>query len=98
MEIARRYLIPRQAAENGIKPEDLLIDNQALSLIISHYTLEAGLRNLEREIAKICRKLAMRRAEGGIRAVAGPGRLGRTSGGGGDQAFSSLSSGASTLG
>src|SRR3989449_273232 len=69
MEIARRYLIPRQAAENGIKPEDVVIEDQALSLIITRYTLEAGLRNLEREIAKICRKVAMQRAEGGTGPV-----------------------------
>ena len=76
LEIARRYLIPRQAAENGIKPEDLVIEDQALSLIITRYTLEAGLRNLEREIAKICRKVAMRRAEGGTGpVVVGAGEL-----------------------
>jgi len=69
LEIARRYLIPRQAAENGIKVEDVQIDDATLSLIISRYTLEAGLRNLEREIAKICRKVAMRRAEGGTGPV-----------------------------
>ena len=69
MEIARRYLIPRQAAENGIKPEDVIIEDQALSIIISRYTLEAGLRNLEREIAKICRKMAIQRAEGGTGPV-----------------------------
>src|SRR3989441_11570003 len=70
-EIARRYLIPRQAAENGLKPEDVTIDDEALSLMISRYTLEAGLRNLEREIAKICRKPATRAAEGGTRPAAG---------------------------
>ena len=69
MDIARRYLIPRQAAENGIKSEDVVIEDQTLSLIITRYTLEAGLRNLEREIAKICRKVAMQRAEGGTGPV-----------------------------
>jgi len=64
LEIARRYLIPRQCAENGITPEDLSIDDPALSAIVETYTQEAGLRNLEREIAKICRKVALRRAEG----------------------------------
>ncbi len=63
-QIARRYLIPRQCGENGIKPEDLTIEDGALSAIISRYTREAGLRNLEREIAKIARKLALGMAEG----------------------------------
>ncbi|MEK7283109.1 MAG: endopeptidase La, partial [Acidobacteriota bacterium] len=63
-QIARRYLIPRQCSENGIKPENLTIEDRALSAIISRYTREAGLRNLEREIAKIARKLALRMAEG----------------------------------
>ncbi len=61
--IARRYLIPRQCAENGIRPEDLTIEDEALAVIVSRYTQEAGLRNLEREIAKICRKVALARAE-----------------------------------
>ncbi len=64
LQIARRYLIPRQCAENGLKPDDLTIEDEALSAIVAHYTQEAGLRNLEREIAKICRKVALRRAEG----------------------------------
>src|SRR5439155_6505612 len=64
LQIARRYLIPRQCAENGLKPDDVAIEDEALSAIISRYTQEAGLRNLEREIAKICRKVALRRAEG----------------------------------
>ena len=64
LEIARRYLIPRQARENGLAPEDLNVDDRTLSAIISGYTREAGLRNLEREIAKIGRKLALRKAEG----------------------------------
>ena len=64
LQIARRYLIPRQCAENGLKLEDVSIEDEALSAIISRYTQEAGLRNLEREIAKIWRKVALRRAEG----------------------------------
>jgi len=64
LQIARRYLIPRQCAENGLKLEDVSIEDEALSAIVSRYTQEAGLRNLEREIAKICRKVALRRAEG----------------------------------
>jgi ATP-dependent Lon protease len=64
LQIARRYLIPRQCAENGLKPDDLTIEDETLSAIVARYTQEAGLRNLEREIAKICRKVALRRAEG----------------------------------
>jgi ATP-dependent Lon protease len=62
--IARRYLIPRQCRENGIEVNHLQLDDAALSQIIASYTREAGLRNLEREIAKVCRKVALRRAEG----------------------------------
>src|SRR5881397_564416 len=69
LQIARRYLIPRQCAENGLKAEDVVIEDEALSVIIARYTLEAGLRNLEREIAKICRKVALRRAEGNTERV-----------------------------
>jgi len=69
MQIARRYLIPRQCAENGISPDDLSIEDAALSAIIANYTQEAGLRNLEREIAKICRKIALKRAEGSTEKV-----------------------------
>src|SRR5213596_2538458 len=58
LEIARRYLIPRQAAENGIKPEDVTFTESALRAVIRGYTREAGLRNLEREIASIIRKVA----------------------------------------
>ncbi|HWP56495.1 MAG TPA: endopeptidase La [Candidatus Acidoferrales bacterium] len=63
-EIARNYLIPRQLDENGITHEDLEISKDGLARIIAQYTKEAGLRNLEREIASICRKVARRIAEG----------------------------------
>ncbi len=62
--IAARYLLPRQLAENGLKPADLSVSPGALVLIIREYTFEAGLRNLERELAAICRKTARRIAEG----------------------------------
>lgn len=57
LEIARRHLIPRQLNEHGITENDLEIPDTALKTIIAHYTKEAGLRNLEREIATICRKV-----------------------------------------
>ncbi len=63
--IAQKYLLPRQIKENGIKPRHLRLADDALQYIISYYTHEAGLRSLEREIGKICRKLARKIAEGG---------------------------------
>ena len=62
--IAHRHLIPRQLKENGLKPRHLAISDGALSQMITEYTAEAGLRNLEREIGAICRKTARRLAEG----------------------------------
>jgi ATP-dependent Lon protease len=64
VEIAKRYLIPRQIEENGLKPEDIAFSHGAIVEIIRHYTMEAGLRNLEREISSICRKHARALAEG----------------------------------
>lgn len=63
--IANRYLLPRQLSENGIKARNIRIDDETLKYVITHYTHEAGLRNLEREIGKICRKIARKIAEGG---------------------------------
>jgi ATP-dependent Lon protease len=63
--IANRYLLPRQLAENGIKKRHLRIDDETLQYMVTHYTYEAGLRNLEREIGKVCRKIARKIAEGG---------------------------------
>ena len=62
--IAEKHLIPRQVKENGLKPKQLVISQQALRQIINEYTSEAGLRNLEREIASLCRKTARKIAEG----------------------------------
>jgi ATP-dependent Lon protease len=62
--ITRQFLIPRQLEENGITPEYLEISDEAILAIISQYTREAGLRNLEREIANLCRKAARAIAEG----------------------------------
>jgi ATP-dependent Lon protease len=64
LEIARRYLLPRQLKENGLRPRDLLLSPEVLRRIIVYYTQEAGLRNLEREIGSLCRKVARRLAEG----------------------------------
>ena len=62
--IARRHLIPRQIKENGLKPKNIHISTGALQQIITEYTSEAGLRNLERELGTLCRKLARKLAEG----------------------------------
>ncbi|MDY7000996.1 MAG: endopeptidase La [Thermodesulfobacteriota bacterium] len=64
VKIARRFLIPRQTEENGLAPKDLQISDLVLSVLIREYTREAGLRNLEREIGSVCRKLARKKAEG----------------------------------
>lgn len=63
--IARRHLIPRQVRENGLKAQTMSISRGALLQIINEYTSEAGLRNLEREIGALCRKVARKIAEGG---------------------------------
>ncbi len=62
--IARRHLIPKQLEANGIGTEHVQIDDDALGEIIARYTKEAGLRNLERELASIFRKVAVRVARG----------------------------------
>ena len=64
LKIARQYLIPRQIRENGLKVNDLDLTDEAILNIINFYTREAGLRNLEREIANVCRKIARKIAEG----------------------------------
>jgi ATP-dependent Lon protease len=57
LNIAQRYLVPKQMRENGLEASDLSISRAAVLDIIQHYTREAGVRNLEREISKICRKV-----------------------------------------
>jgi ATP-dependent Lon protease len=64
MEIARRHLLPKQMEETGIAAKDVHISRTALAAIIQRYTHEAGLRQLEREIGSICRKVARRIGEG----------------------------------
>lgn len=63
-EIARRYLVTRQLAESGLKPEQLEITDGAIAAIIRDYTREAGVRSLERQIGAVCRRIAVRIAEG----------------------------------
>nr|WP_319588207.1 endopeptidase La [uncultured Desulfobulbus sp.] len=65
MVIANKYLLPRQIKENGIKVSQIKIDAATLEAITSKYTHEAGVRNLERALGKVCRKIARKVAEGG---------------------------------
>ena len=55
--IAMRYLLPKQVKNNGVKPEELEVQEQAVRDIVRYYTREAGVRSLERELSKICRKV-----------------------------------------
>jgi ATP-dependent Lon protease len=64
LSIARRYLIPRQIEENGLTPSQITFTKGAIQRIIAGYTREAGVRNLEREIASVCRGVASAIAEG----------------------------------
>jgi ATP-dependent Lon protease len=64
LAIARKYLIPRQLSDNGISGKQLEISDDAVLRVIAEYTKEAGLRNLEREFASVCRKVARKVAEG----------------------------------
>ncbi|HID06384.1 MAG TPA: endopeptidase La, partial [Armatimonadetes bacterium] len=69
LEIAKRYLVPRNLNEHGLDESQLTFSDDALRRIIREYTREAGLRNLEREVARVCRKVARRVAEGNAEPV-----------------------------
>src|SRR6185437_963245 len=64
LQIAKRYLVPRQIERNGLSPSRIAFSDPALKVVISDYTREAGVRQLEREIGTICRKVARQVAEG----------------------------------
>ena len=64
LEIAKRYLLPRQIEANGVPPETVKVTDTAIREIIRSYTREAGVRNLERELGSVCRRIARRIAEG----------------------------------
>jgi ATP-dependent Lon protease len=64
LAIVLRHLLPRQLTENGLRSQDFKISTEVIRRVIMNYTLEAGLRNLEREIGSLCRKVARRIAEG----------------------------------
>jgi ATP-dependent Lon protease len=69
LEIAKRYLVPRQVRENGLAAQQLTVSDEALSEVISSYTREAGVRQLEREIGKLGRKVARKIAGGEAESV-----------------------------
>ena len=76
VEIAKRYLIPRQVTQTGLKYEDCAIPDETLKRIISRYTREAGVRQLERSIGRLMRKVALKFAEGETApVVVAPGQL-----------------------
>jgi len=70
IEIANRFLIPRQISEHGLIPSQVNWSKQAVERLTSEYTHEAGVRNLERQVAAVCRKIARRAAEGDLTSVA----------------------------
>ena len=78
LEIAKRHLVPKQLEEHGLTPENLVFTDPALKAIVNNYTREAGLRNFEREIAQVSRKVARKVAEGQAATVRmTPGLLGK---------------------
>jgi ATP-dependent Lon protease len=69
LEIAKRYLIPRQIEENGLKPAQLTITDAAIELIATRYTREAGVRQMERTIGSVARKIALKIAQAEVESV-----------------------------
>lgn len=69
LQIAKKFLVPKQKKLNGLKEENLTISDDALNDIISHYTRESGVRNLEREISAVCRKAALEILENNLQKV-----------------------------
>jgi ATP-dependent Lon protease len=65
LQIAQNYLVPRQIRENGLLPNEIEFDNEAVIYLIQEYTREAGVRNLEREVGKVVRKVATKVVENG---------------------------------
>ena len=72
VKIAEGYLIPRQIRENGLRPDEIRFEEGGIRRVIGEYTREAGVRNLERELGSICRKVATKVAEAGEGAVVEP--------------------------
>jgi ATP-dependent Lon protease len=77
LNIAMRYLVPKQLKANGLKPEELEIEADAIQDIVRYYTRESGVRNLEREVAKICRKVVKDIALAGPAGLPKPAKAGK---------------------
>ena len=69
LHIAREHLLPKQLKENGIRRGQLRLDDEALRAIITDYTKESGVRTLERQLGKLCRRAAMRLVETGVKRI-----------------------------
>ena len=69
LQIAKRYLLPRQVEENGLKPNQLTLSDAAIELLATRYTREAGVRQLERSIGSVARKVALKIAQGEAESV-----------------------------
>lgn len=69
LEIAKRYLVPRQTGENGLNVSQLIVADSAIELIAARYTREAGVRQLERNIGSVARKVALKVAQGQVESV-----------------------------
>ena len=69
VKIAQQYLIPKQLRAHGLKPKNFLISEKAIHELINDYTRESGVRLLERQLGKVCRKTAMRLVDGGEKRV-----------------------------
>ncbi|PCJ19421.1 MAG: endopeptidase La [Gammaproteobacteria bacterium] len=69
VNIAEQYLIPKQMKNNGLEKEELAIETEAILDLVRYYTREAGVRNLEREVAKVCRKVVKEHVLGGKDAI-----------------------------
>ncbi|MBI1798729.1 MAG: endopeptidase La [Candidatus Eisenbacteria bacterium] len=69
IEIARRFLVPKQIAAAGLQSADLRVSVEAIRALANHYTREAGVRSLERQIASLCRKVARRKASGRLKGA-----------------------------
>ena len=69
LQIAKNYLLPKQIKEHGLSRRQLQISDSGLRALLSGYTREAGVRRLERQCAKLCRKAAMRLVEGGVKQI-----------------------------
>ena len=69
LEIAKRYLLPRQQKENGLRDEEIKVSDEAILSVVQSYTRESGVRQLERELGKLARKVARRVASGEVERV-----------------------------